>query len=53
MAVYGQGTETISVAMLLLSEQNFLYVAALAIVQVGLLSMAFIALSRNSKSLFQ
>ena len=51
--LYGQGTETISVAMLLLSEQNFLYVAALAIVQVGLLSIAFIALSRNSKSLFQ
>lgn len=51
--LYGQGTETISVAMLLLSEQNFLYVAALAIVQVGLLSLAFAALSRNSKSLFQ
>lgn len=51
--LYGQGTETISVAMLLLSEQNFLYVAALAIVQVALLSLAFGLLSRNSKSLFQ
>jgi iron(III) transport system permease protein len=51
--LYGQGTETISVAMLLLSEQNFLYVAALAIVQVALLSLAFALLSRNSKSLFQ
>ena len=51
--LYGQGTETISVAMLLLSEQNFLYVAALAIVQVGLLSLAFGLLSANSKSLFQ
>jgi iron(III) transport system permease protein len=51
--LYGQGTETISVAMLLLSEQNFLYVAALAIIQVVLLSLAFAMLSRNSKSLFQ
>ena len=51
--LYGQGTETIGVAMLLLSEQNFHYVAALAIVQVALLGIAFALLSRNSKSLFQ
>ncbi len=51
--LYGQGTETIGVAMLLLSEQNFHYVAALAIVQVALLSLAFALLSRNSTSLFQ
>ncbi len=50
--LYAQGTETISVAMLILSEQNFLYVAALAVVQVALLGGAFILMSRNSKSLF-
>jgi iron(III) transport system permease protein len=50
--LYAQGTETISVAMLILSEQNFLYVAALAVIQVALLGGAFILMSRNSKSLF-
>lgn len=50
--LYAQGTETISVAMLILSEQNFLYVAALAVIQVVLLGGAFILMSRNSKSLF-
>ncbi len=49
--LYGQGTETISVVMVILSEQNFLYVAALAMVQVVFLLAGFIALSWSGSSL--
>lgn len=39
--LYAQGTETISVALVNLSEQNFGYVAALAVTQTALLLTAF------------
>jgi iron(III) transport system permease protein len=39
--LYAQGTETISVALVILSEQNFGYVAALAVVQVIMLLTGF------------
>jgi iron(III) transport system permease protein len=39
--LYAQGTETISVALVILSEQNFGYVAALAVVQVAMLLTGF------------
>jgi iron(III) transport system permease protein len=39
--LYGQGTETLSVAMVILGEQNFGYVAALAVVQTFILAVAF------------
>jgi iron(III) transport system permease protein len=39
--LYGQGTETLSVAMVILGEQNFGYVAALAVVQTLILVIAF------------
>ncbi len=41
--LYAQGTETISVAMVVLSERSSGYVAALAVVQLILLLVAFIA----------
>ena len=37
-----QGTETISVAMVIMGEMNFGYVAALAMIQAALLFVAFI-----------
>jgi iron(III) transport system permease protein len=39
--LYAQGTETISVALVILSEQNFGYVAALAVIQVIMLLSGF------------
>jgi iron(III) transport system permease protein len=39
--LYAQGTETISVALVILSEQNFGYVAALAVIQVIMLLTGF------------
>jgi iron(III) transport system permease protein len=39
--LYSQGTETISVALVILSEQNFGYVAALAVIQVIMLLTGF------------
>jgi iron(III) transport system permease protein len=47
--LYGQGTETLSVAMVILGEQNFGYVAALAVVQTVILAIAF-ALFRLTRS---
>ncbi len=49
--LYAQGTETISVALVLLSERSFGYVAALAIVQLGLLLGAFV-IFRLSRATF-
>ena len=47
--LYAQGTETISVALIILSERSFGYVAALAVIQLILLLMAF-ALFRATRS---
>jgi iron(III) transport system permease protein len=47
--LYAQGTETISVAMVIMGEMNFGYVAALAVVQAALLFVAF-ALFRLTRS---
>jgi len=47
--LYAQGTETISVAMVALGEQNFGLVAALAVVQAVMLAGAFL-LSRRMHS---
>ena len=46
--LYAQGTETVSVALVILSEQNFGYVAALAVVQVAMLLAGFFLMRRNS-----
>jgi iron(III) transport system permease protein len=45
--LYAQGTETISVALVVLSDRNFGYVAALAIVQIVLLLGAFFLFGRR------
>ena len=45
--LYAQGTETISVALVVLSDRNFGYVAALAIAQVVLLLGAFFLFGRT------
>lgn len=47
--LYAQGTETISVAMVIMGEMNFGYVAALAVIQAALLFLAF-ALYRLTRS---
>jgi iron(III) transport system permease protein len=47
--LYAQGTETISVALVILSENNFGYVAALAVIQLCLLLLGF-ALFRATRS---
>jgi iron(III) transport system permease protein len=46
--LYAQGTETISVALVILSEQNFGYVAALAVIQVTMLLVGFFLMRRSS-----
>lgn len=46
--LYAQGTETISVALVILSEQNFGYVAALAVIQVAMLLAGFFLMRRSS-----
>jgi iron(III) transport system permease protein len=47
--LYAQGTETISVALVILSDRSFGYAAALAVVQLVILLLAF-ALFRASKA---
>jgi len=49
--LYAQGTETISVAMVILGEQTFGYVAALAVVQALMLGAAFMLFRRTHTSL--
>jgi iron(III) transport system permease protein len=49
--LYASGTETISVALVVLSERSFGYVAALAIVQVILLLGAFYFFKRTGASI--
>jgi iron(III) transport system permease protein len=51
--LYAQGTETISVALVVLSERSFGYVAALAVVQLMLLLMAFSFFRATRASLIQ
>lgn len=51
--LYAQGTETISVAMVVLSERSSGYVAALAVVQLILLLAAFAIFHFSRASLFQ
>ncbi len=46
--LYAQGTETVSVALVILSEQNFGYVAALAMIQVAMLLGGFFLMRRSS-----
>jgi iron(III) transport system permease protein len=46
--LYAQGTETVSVALVILSEQNFGYVAALAVIQVLMLLAGFFLMRRSS-----
>ena len=51
--LYAQGTETISVALVILSEHNFGYVAALAVIQIILLLGAFLLFRLTRVSLVQ
>jgi iron(III) transport system permease protein len=51
--LYAQGTETISVVLVQLGERNFGFVAALAVVQLGLLLSAFALLRATGVSLMQ
>lgn len=49
--LYAQGTETISVAMVVLGEQNFGLVATLALVQAVMLAAAFLLARRTHSSI--
>jgi len=51
--LYAQGTETISVALVVLSERSFGYVAALAVIQLVLLLAAFSLFRATRVSLIQ
>jgi len=51
--LYAQGTETISVALVVLSERSSGYVAALAVIQLLLLLMAFSLFRATRASLIQ
>jgi iron(III) transport system permease protein len=51
--LYAQGTETVSVALVVLSERSFGYVAALAVIQLMLLLMAFSLFRATRASLIQ
>jgi len=51
--LYAQGTETISVALVVLSERSFGYVAALAVIQLMLLLIAFSLFRATRASLIQ
>jgi iron(III) transport system permease protein len=51
--LYAQGTETISVALVVLSERSFGYVAALAVIQLVLLLIAFSLFRATRASLIQ
>jgi iron(III) transport system permease protein len=53
MLLYAQGTETISVALVILSERSSGYVAALAAIQLVLLLMAFTLFRATRASLVQ
>lgn len=51
--LYAQGTETISVALVLLSERSAGYVAALAVIQLVMLLAAFVLFRMTRASLVQ
>jgi len=51
--LYAQGTETLSVAMVILGEQNFGHVAALAMVQTLLLVIAFMLFRLTRSSILE
>jgi iron(III) transport system permease protein len=51
--LYAQGTETISVALVVLSERSFGYVAALAVIQLVLLLLAFSLFRATRAALIQ
>ena len=51
--LYAQGTETISVTLVALSERSFGYVAALAVLQLMLLLIAFSLFRATRASLIQ
>jgi iron(III) transport system permease protein len=51
--LYAQGTETISVALVVLSDRNFGYVAAFAVMQVVLLLGAFFLLRRTGTAILE
>jgi iron(III) transport system permease protein len=53
MLLYADGTETISVALVMLSERSTGYVAALAVIQLLLLLMAFSLFRATRVSLLQ
>ena len=51
--LWANGTETLSVVLVTLSEQNFLYVAALAVIQLALLLSALVLFSRNGATILE
>jgi iron(III) transport system permease protein len=51
--LYAQGTETISVALVILSERSFGHVAALAVIQLLLLLVALLVLKVTRTSMLQ
>lgn len=51
--LYAQGTETISVALVILSDRSFGYAAALAVVQLVLLLLAFVLFRVSKASIVQ
>ncbi len=51
--LYAQGTETLSVAMVILGEQNFGHVAALAMVQTFMLVVAFMLFRLTRSSILE
>jgi iron(III) transport system permease protein len=53
MLLYAQGTETISVALVILSERSTGFVAALAVIQLMLLLIAFSLFRATRASLIQ
>jgi iron(III) transport system permease protein len=46
--LYAQDTETLSIAIMVLSEQDFGYVAAMAMIQVAMLLAGFFLMRRNA-----
>ena len=53
IVLYAQGTETISVAMVILGEQNFGHVAALAVLQTLMLAAAFMLFRLTRSSILE
>jgi len=51
--LYAQGTETISVALVILSDRSFGYAAALAVIQLLLLLVAFVLFRASKASIVQ